>query len=319
MPTPAPLDRRGLTAALASYVLWGVFPLYWYLLKAVPSMQIIAHRVIWCSVFVVGYLLLRDGGGWLRRALLAPKVGRMLLASSLLISFNWGIYIWSVTHGRVVEASLGYFINPLVSVLMGVAILHERLNPAQWSAVGIAAVGVLWLTFMHGEMPWISLALALSFATYGLIRKLAAVDAVPGLAIESLFLFIPALAWLGWAEARGSGAFAHGDWLSDALLIVGGALTALPLIGFAYGARRIPYSLVGILQYISPTLQLACGVLLMGESFDRMQAVGFACIWLALIVYAVDGWRRSRAAVAVVAEPHCDEHVPPCDGGAPPR
>jgi len=319
MSAPTPLDRRGLAAAISSYALWGVFPLYWYLLKAVPSMQIIAHRVIWCSVFVVGYLLLRDGGGWLRRALLAPKVGRMLLASSLLISFNWGIYIWSVTHGRVVEASLGYFINPLVSVLMGVAILHERLNPAQWSAVGIAAIGVLWLTFMHGEMPWISLALALSFATYGLIRKLAAVDAVPGLAIESLILFIPALAWLGWAEARGDGAFAHGDWSSDALLIVGGALTALPLIGFAYGARRIPYSLVGILQYISPTLQLACGVLLMGESFDRLQAVGFACIWLALIVYAVDGWRRSRAAVAVVAEPPCDEHVPPCDGGAPPR
>lgn len=319
MSAHASLDRGGLAAAIAAYALWGVFPLYWYLLKAVPSMQIIAHRVIWCSVFVVGYLLLRDGGGWLRRALLAPKVGRMLLASSLLISFNWGIYIWSVTHGRVVEASLGYFINPLVSVLMGVAILHERLNPAQWSAVGIAAIGVLWLTFMHGEMPWISLALALSFATYGLIRKLAAVDAVPGLAIESLILFIPALAWLGWAEARGDGAFAHGEWSSDALLIVGGALTALPLIGFAYGARRIPYSLVGILQYISPTLQLACGVLLMGESFDRMQAVGFACIWLALIVYAVDGWRRSRAAVAVVAEPPCDEHVPPCDGGAPPR
>lgn len=319
MPTPAPLDRRGLTAAIASYVLWGVFPLYWYLLKAVPALQIIAHRVIWCGVFVVGYLLLRDGGGWLRRALAAPHIGWMLLASSLLISFNWGIYIWSVTHGRVVEASLGYFINPLVSVLMGVVILRERLNPAQWGAVGIAAVGVVWLTVVHGQLPWISLALALSFATYGLIRKLAAVDAVPGLAIESLILLVPALVWLVWAEAQGQGAFAHGGSTRDILLVFGGALTALPLIGFAYGARRIPYSLVGILQYISPTLQLLCGVLLLGEAFDRMQAIGFACIWLALIVYAVDGWRRSRASAPVTAETHCDEHVPPCDGGAPPR
>ena len=312
------LDRRGLAASIAAYALWGVFPLYWYLLKSVPALQIIAHRVIWCGVFVAGWLLLRDGGGWLRRALAAPRVGSMLLASSVLISFNWGVYIWAVTHGRVVEASLGYFINPLVSVLIGVLVLRERLNAMQWGAVGIAALGVLWLTFMHGELPLVSLALALSFAIYGLIRKLAAVDAMPGLAIESLILFLPALAWLGWSEAQGTGRFAHGELAQDALLVFGGALTALPLIGFAYGARRIPYSLVGILQYISPTLPLLCGVMLLGEDFALEQAVGFVCIWLALLVYAVDGWRSARHNARAASEA-CDQHVPPCDGGAPPN
>ena len=311
------LDRRGLAAAIGAYAAWGVFPLYWYLLKAVPSMQIIAHRVLWCGVFVAGYLFVTQGRRWLRQALAGRHVGRMLIVSSLLISTNWGIYIWAVTHGRVVESSLGYFINPLVSVLIGVIVLRERLNRAQWTAIGIATLGVLWLTFRHGEVPWISLALAVSFAIYGLIRKLAAVDALPGLAIESLILFLPALAWLIWAQTQGAGAFAQGDFGRDALLILGGAVTALPLIGFAYGARRLPYSLVGVLQYISPSLQLLCGVLLLGEAFTREQAIGFGCIWLALILYAVDGWRRSRVVESPAPATRCDEHVPPCDGGAP--
>jgi chloramphenicol-sensitive protein RarD len=313
----AAIDRGGLSAAIGAYVVWGVFPLYWFLVRDVPSLQIIAHRVIWCGVFVLGWLLLRRGSGWLRQALATPRIGTMLFASAVLISFNWGVYIWAVTHGRVVEASLGYFINPLVSVVIGVVVLKERLNRAQWSAVGIAALGVLWLALRHGEWPWISLALAFSFAFYGLIRKLAAVDAMPGLAIESLFLLLPALAWLGWSEAIGEGAFAHGPRSRDLLLILGGALTALPLIGFAYGARRIPYSLVGILQYISPSLQLLCGVLILGEAFVREQAIGFACIWFALLIYAIDGWRRARAEAARV-DTHCDDHVPPCDGGVPP-
>ena len=294
MNTDKPLDRRGLAAAISAYVLWGVFPLYWVMLKAVPAMQIIAHRVVWCGVFVVAYLMWIEGRGWLRRSVAKPRVATMLLLSSLLISSNWGIYIWAVTHGHVIDASLGYFINPLVSVLLGVLVLRERLNVAQWTAVAIAALGVLWLAFAHGEPPWIALSLAVTFAFYGLIRKLVAVDAVPGLAIESLFLLVPALAWLGFAQWQGTGAFGHSGWHSDALLVFGGALTALPLIGFAYGARRIPYSLVGILQYISPSLQLVCGALLLGESFSRDQLLGFSCIWLALAVYAADGWRRAR-------------------------
>ncbi|MBW8369250.1 MAG: EamA family transporter RarD [Arenimonas sp.] len=316
---PPAIDRKGLSAAIASYVLWGVFPLYWYLLKHVPAMQIISHRIVWCALFVVGFLVIREGWGWLRTALMRPRVAWMLLASSVFISFNWGIYIWAVTNGRVIEASLGYFINPLVNVLIGVLVLHERLNRAQWAAVAIAGLGVLWLALLHGDPPWIALALAFSFAFYGLIRKLANVDAVPGLAIESLFLLVPALAWLGFAHSQGVAAFGDGNLASDALLVFGGALTALPLIGFAYGARRIPYSLVGILQYIAPTLQLIGGVWLLGEAFTGTQAIGFGAIWVALAIYGVDGWRRSRRQPALAAREHCAEQVPACDGAAPPH
>lgn len=290
-----PVDRSGLLAAIGAYLMWGVFPLYWVLVKAVPALQIVAHRVLWCALFVVGWLLLSEGRDWLRHALSAPRVGRLLLLSSVLISFNWGVYIWAVTNGRVVDASLGYFINPLVSVMIGVVVLGERLNRHQWIAVALAALGVLWLTLMHGEPPWIALMLALSFAAYGLVRKLVAVEAVPGLAIESMILLLPALLWLLWAQSQGQGSFLPGPFSTDVLLIVGGGLTALPLIGFAYAARRIPYSLVGILQYISPTMQLLCGVLILGEAFSANQAVGFGAIWFGLAIYAADGWRRSRA------------------------
>ncbi|MDZ4813282.1 MAG: EamA family transporter RarD [Pseudomonadota bacterium] len=296
MPQPASIDRRGLAAAIGAYAMWGVFPLFWHLLREVPSLQIIAHRVIWCGVFVVGYLLISDGMGWWRKAFAVPRIGLMLLASSILISVNWGLFIWSVTHGHVVESSLGYFINPLVSILIGVVVLRERLNRVQSVAVVIAAIGVLWLTVMHGSPPWIALSLALSFAFYGLIRKLAAVDAMAGLAIESLILLLPAMAWLLWSEWHGGGAFMHSGGRTDVLLMIGGVLTALPLVWFAYGARRIPFSLIGILQYLSPSLQLLCGVLLLGESFSAIQAIGFSCIWLALALYAIDGIWRARSA-----------------------
>lgn len=283
-------DRRGLAATIGAYAMWGLFPLYWYLLKTVPAVQTVAHRVVWCAVFVIGWLTLRQERGWLRSALATPRVLPMLVASSTLISANWGVYIWAVTHGRVLEASLGYFINPLANVLVGVLLLRERLSAPQWGAVALAALGVLWLTFSHGELPWVALVLASSFCLYGLIRKVVAVGAVPGLAIENLLLLLPALAWLGWSETRGDGVFGHGGGLPEVLLIAGGALTALPLIGFAYGARRLPYSLLGLLQYVSPTLQLLCGLLL-GEVFTQDRMIGFACIWLGLAVYAVDGWR----------------------------
>jgi chloramphenicol-sensitive protein RarD len=317
---PAPtIDRKGLFAAIAAYAIWGVFPLYWYLLKQVPSLQIIAHRLVWCAVFVVGFLVLREGWGWLRQALARPRVGWLLLISRVLISSNWGIYIWAVTHGRVIDASLGYFINPLVNVLLGVLVLRERLNALQWTAVAIAAAGVAWLALLHGTPPWISLALACTFAVYGLIRKIAHVDAIPGLAIESLILLPLALGWLVFAQLRGDGAFTAGAVEVDLLLVFGGAVTALPLIGFAYGARRIPYSLVGILQYIAPTLQLLCGVWLLGEAFSATQAIGFGCIWLALALYAFDGWSRARRAPLQAAAEHCADAVPPGDGAAAPK
>jgi len=220
----------------------------------------------------------------------------------MLIAFNWGLYIWAVNAGHVVESSMGYFINPLVSVLFGVLFLRERLTRMQWASVALASAGVLWLTLQYGHPPWIAMGLALSFALYGLIRKLAAVDSVAGLGVESVYLFLPALAVLLWGEAHGSGGFVGGWGLGlDALLVVGGALTALPLIGFAYAVRRVPLSSVGLLQYIAPTIQFLIGVLVFGEAFDRTRAVGFACIWVALLLFAADGLLRNQRRVALAA------------------
>lgn len=297
-------ERRGLTAAIASFLLWGAMPLYWHLLKSVPALQILLHRIVWSTLLVGGWLLWRDGRGWLRAALARPRVAWMLALSGLLIGANWGLYIWAVNNGHVVESSLGYFINPLFNVLLGVAFLRERLSRTQWASVAVATLGVLWLTLRFGQLPWIALALAVTFALYGLIRKLAAVDAMAGLAIEGGYLLLPALAVLGWSEAHGTGGFlASSDngygVARDLLLVASGALTALPLIGFAYGVRRVPLSAIGLLQYISPTLQFLIGVFAFHEAFDRDRATGFACIWLALAMFAVDGWWRSRRAVAV--------------------
>lgn len=291
--------RQGLFAAAAAYLIWGLFPVYWKLLQAVPAQQIMAHRIVWCLSFVGLWLSLRGGWGWLRG--LSPKLLAMLATSALLIACNWWLYIWAVNAGHIVETSLGYFINPLVSVLMGVLILHERLKPAQWFAVAIAAAGVLWLTWQAGRPPWIALALALSFGGYGLIRKLAVVPSVQGLAVESGLLLLPALAFLLWAEHRGLGAFGHLDLRTDLLLVASGLVTALPLVLFAIGARRIPLSMVGLLQYLAPSLQLLCGVFLYDEPFTHVHALGFGCIWLALAVYAADGlWRAHRRGQAAL-------------------
>jgi len=295
--TPQSDMRRGLWVAIASFVLWGVMPLYWHALKDVPSLQIVVHRIVWSTVFVVGWLAWQRRD-WLRVALSKPRVGWMLALSGVLIAFNWGLYIWAVNAGHVVESSLGYFINPLVSVLFGVLFLRERLTRMQWTSVALASAGVLWLTLQYGHPPWIAIGLALSFALYGLIRKIAAVDSIAGLGVESVYLFLPALAMLLWGEAHGSGGFVGAWGLGlDALLVLGGALTALPLIGFAYAVRRVPLSSVGLLQYIAPTLQFLIGVLVLGETFDRSRAVGFVFIWIALALFAGEClWRTQRRA-----------------------
>jgi chloramphenicol-sensitive protein RarD len=294
--------RQGLLAAAGAYLLWGLFPIYWKLLHHVPALQIMAHRIVWCAIFVAAWLSLRSGWSWLRT--LSPKLIGMLTASALLVSVNWWLYIWAVNAGFIVETSLGYFINPLVSVLLGVVVLRERLNRAQWAAVAIAAAGVLWLTLQAGHPPWIALALALSFGGYGLIRKLAVVPAVQGLMVESGLLLAPALAILLWQETHGGGGFGHIDTRTDALLILGGLVTALPLILFAIGARRIPLSMVGILQYLAPTLQLLCGIWLFHEPFSSTQAIGFGCIWAALGLYAADGLLRSRRRPSAALQQH---------------
>lgn len=301
----ARLDRGGLWMAAGSFVIWGLMPLYWHLLKTVPSLQIVMHRIVWSALLVVGGLCLTQSLQWLRKALAQPRVAWMLALSGVLIAFNWGLYIWAVNAGHVVETSLGYFINPLLNVVLGVLLLRERLSRAQWISVAVAAAGVLWLTFNYGSFPWIALSLAASFGFYGFIRKLAVVDSIPGLAIESLYLFLPAVAALAWVEMHGDGGFiASWGWQVDALLVFGGALTAVPLIGFSYAVRRVPYSVIGFMQYLAPTLQLLIGVLVFGEVFDRARAIGFGFIWVGLVIFAIDGvWRsRRKPACLPVAE-----------------
>ncbi len=287
----------GFWAAVCAFLIWGVFPIYWKWLAQVPALQIMAHRLAWCFVLVAGYLALRRGVSWWRPLVAQPRLLRLLCASAVLIALNWWLYIWAVNAGHIVETSLGYFINPLVNVLLGVVVLKERLNRWQWLAVAVATAGVAWLTVQAGAPPWIALALAFSFGFYGLLRKVAVVESTPALGVESSILFVPAVAYLAWAETAGVAGFGHLGARIDALLVASGVVTALPLILFAYGAQRIPYSLVGILQYIAPSLQLMCGVFLYGEPFTQSQAIGFACIWLALGIYATDGllrWRRLR-------------------------
>jgi chloramphenicol-sensitive protein RarD len=295
--TPAarrPSARSGLAAAFGAFLIWGLFPLYLKPLSEVPALQILAHRIAWCCLLVFAWLAWRGELGAVRRALADPGTRLRLVASASLISVNWLVYVWAVTNGQVVEASLGYFINPLLNVVLGVLVLKERLNRAQWIAVTLAALGVAYLTAFAGRPPWIALVLAASFGTYGLIRKMAAVESVPGLASETLLLAPFAVGWLLWCEAQGSGAFGHASAGVNALLLGSGLATALPLALFAYGARLIRYSTIGILQYVGPTLQFLIGVLVFGEPFPRARAVGFVLIWLALAFYAADSLWRSR-------------------------
>ncbi|MCI4568208.1 EamA family transporter RarD [Lysobacter sp. CFH 32150] len=309
MTTSADSHRSGLWVAAGTFVLWGLMPLYWHLLKAVPSLQIVAHRIVWSAVLVVAWLVWKQGRGWLRAALARPRAAWMLGLSGLLIALNWSLYIWAVNAGHVIETSLGYFINPLLNVVIGVLFLRERLTRWQWLSVGIAAAGVLWLTFNYGSFPWIALALALSFGLYGVLRKLLSIDAVSGLGVESVYLFLPALALMFWGEANGSGGFlplnGNPGWGVglDVLLIIAGALTALPLIGFAYAVRRVPLSVVGLMQYIAPTLQFLIGALVFHEAFDRDRAIGFVFIWVALAIFVLDSlWRSRRQSAPVVTD-----------------
>lgn len=296
----SPSPRGGLAAGAIAYFIWGLFPLYWRLFATVPTFQLLAHRVAWCAVAVWIYLLLKGDGCWWR-SLTRATVARLLL-SALLISVNWGVYIAAVNSGHVVDTSLGYFITPLANVLFGVAVLRERLNLLQWLAVACAVTGVAWLTFALGKLPWIALVLALSFGSYGLVRKLTPVDAVHGLALESTIMLPPALAYLAWCAGQGSGVFLHQPWYLDLLLLAGGVITAIPLVLFGVATRRVPLTMLGFLQYIAPTVGLLLGVLVFHEPFGTTQLLSFSWIWLALVVFSVDALRRYfRRTVALGA------------------
>ena len=288
--------RRGILQASLAYVCWGLFPLYFKALQAVPPLELLAHRVLWSMLFVGGLLALKRHWAWVVPAWRDARVLRAFAASSVLISANWFLYIWAVVHDRIVEASLGYFINPLVNVLLAAFVLHERLRRGQWAAVALAAAGVAWLTWQAGALPWIALLLACSFAGYGLLRKTAPLGALEGLAMETLMLGPLALALLAALWMQGDASFPHAGPLTLALLAAAGPITAVPLLLFAAAARRIPLSMLGLIQYVTPTLQLLTGVLVYGEPFGSVRAIGYAAIWVALALYSFEGLRATILA-----------------------
>jgi chloramphenicol-sensitive protein RarD len=298
--------RTGVLSAALAFLCWGLFPLYFHAISEVPPLQIMVHRVLWSLLFLAIVLSVRSQWKWLGEIKNQPRVVLSFALSALLLSGNWLLYIWAVNSGHVIEASLGYFINPLVNVMLGYLVLKERLRSAQWSAIGLAALGVLWLTWQAGHMPWIALLLAASFGGYGLMRKTAKLGALEGLSFETMILFPFALAYLVWLTMHGQNSFM--TTTSDttrALLVASGPITAIPLLLFASGARKIPLSVLGLLQYIGPTIQLSLGVFVFHELFTKERLIGFALIWTALALYAAEGVlvgrRKSAEQVAAKA------------------
>jgi chloramphenicol-sensitive protein RarD len=287
-------ERRGLAYGVTAYLLWGLFPLYWPLLKPASPIEILAHRMLWSLVFVA--LLLWRAHAWRQvRTVLADRRKRALLgAAAVVVTVNWGTYIWGVNTKHVVETSLGYFINPLFTILLGVVLLHEGLRRTQWVAVGIASVAIVVLTVGYGRLPWIALVLATSFGLYGYFKKRASVGAVESLAIETGFMAIPALTALVVIQIQGTLAFGHHSAGNTTLLVLTGAITAIPLLFFGAATRRLPLSVLGLVQYLAPVLQFMVGVTVDHEKMPTERWAGFGLVWVALIVLTWDGLRRPR-------------------------
>ncbi|MBM0229603.1 EamA family transporter RarD [Micromonospora sp. ATA51] len=286
--------RLGYLYGLGAYLLWGFFPLYLKLLRPAGPMEILAHRIVWSVAFVALLLAAMRNVGFLRALLRRPRTLAGIAAAAALIAVNWGTYIYGVNSDRVVETALGYFINPLVSVLLGVFVLRERLRPAQWAALGVGALAVAVLTVDYGRLPYLALTLAFSFACYGFVKKRLGLPAAEGLFVESAVLALPALAYLGWLSLRGDSAFGHVSTGHTVLLVLAGAATAIPLLLFAGAANRLPLSGLGMLQYLAPVLQLGCGVLIFHEPMPPARLAGFALVWLALIVFTADALRQAH-------------------------
>ena len=295
--------RGGVLSAALAYVLWGLFPLYFKQLASISPLDVLVHRVVWSLAFLLGVLAVRRQWTWLRDVLRQPKVLGAFAVSALLLSANWLTYIWAVTHDHVIDASLGYFITPLVNVLLGYTVLHERLRAMQWTAVALAAAGVLWLALHGGQLPWIALVLACTFGGYGLMRKTAALGALEGLALETMLLAPAAFALLAWAASQGTSSFPASSALVNTLLVGIGPVTAIPLLLFATGARRIRLATLGLLQYLAPSIQFVLGVWLFHEAFTSARLVGFCLIWAALVTYSAEGWLASSPRPAPVLEP----------------
>ncbi|TLP66188.1 EamA family transporter RarD [Microbispora triticiradicis] len=289
-----PDTRRGLLFGVAAYTMWGLFPLYWPLLKPSGAVEILAHRMVWSLVVVVAVLAVRRHWSWIRTITRRQLI--LLTVAAVTVSVNWGTYIYAVNTGHVVESALGYFINPLVSVLFGVLVFRERLRVWQWAAVGLGAVAVLILTLDYGRLPWIALVLAFSFGTYGLVKKKAGVGSAESLTIETLVLLVPALAYLLVLEATGTGTFAHHGAGHALLLVAAGLITAVPLLFFTASALLVPLTVIGLLQYIAPVLQFLCGVLIVHETMPASRWAGFVVVWLALSVFTWDSIRAARVS-----------------------
>lgn len=289
--------RDGVIFAASAFIIWGFMPLYFKLLQTVPAPEIVACRVLFAVPVLAVLIGVKDRFRSLRVLIGAPRNAKYLALSAALISCNWLTFIWAVTHERVLETSLGYFINPLVSVLLGVIFLSERLRPAAVFAVGLAAAGVGYLVVVYGSLPWVALVLAFSFGLYGLIRKNTAVDSLTGLSVEITLIAPVAIGYVVYAHQTGSVSFGHGPWTINLWLVIAGPLTILPLSLFAAGARRINLSTVGFLQYIAPTLTFLSAVFLFGEPFGQAQLITFTCIWTALFIFTVDAFRATRVAV----------------------
>ncbi|MEU7615086.1 EamA family transporter RarD [Micromonospora rifamycinica] len=291
--------RLGYLYGFGAYLIWGFFPIYLKLLRPAGPVEILAHRIIWSVLFVALLLAALRNVGFLRSLARRPRTLAGIAVAAALIAVNWGSYIFGVNSDRVVETALGYFINPLVSVLLGVFVLRERLRPAQWTALGVGAAAVAVLTVDYGRPPYLALVLAVSFAGYGLAKKRLGLPAAEGLFVESAVLALPALAYLGWLAARGGLAFGHVSVGHTALLVAAGAATAVPLLLFAGAANRLPLTALGMLQYVAPILQLGCGVLIFHEPMPPARLAGFALVWAALLIFTLDALRHGRRTRAV--------------------
>ena len=294
-------SRSGLLAAVGGYLLWGLFPLYWPLLEPAAPVEILAHRILWSLVFLLGLLGLGSGFGWLRR--LSRRAAGLLVLAAALVTVNWGVYIYGVNSEHVVETSLGYFINPLVTVVLAMVFIHERLRRRQRLAVAVAAVGVLVLTVDYGRVPWTALTLAVSFGLYGLVKKRAGGDGMQSLAVETAVIVLPAAAYLVWLGGTGRGTFTSEGAGHTVLLVAAGVVTAVPLMLFGTAAVRIRLSTLGLLQYLTPTIQFLIGVLFYREPMPLSRLAGFALVWLALVMLMLDALGASRARVRVEAAP----------------
>lgn len=293
--------KKGILYGIGAYLAWGFFPIYWKFLHHVPAVQLIGHRIIWSCLLLLVVIVLTKQWDEFRKTV-NLKVLRIYTIAAVLIGINWLVYVWAVNSNFIVETSLGYFINPLLSVLMGVIFLKERLRLAQWIPVVLAAIGVTYLTFIYGRLPYIALTLAFSFGLYGLVKKLSPLGSLYGLTIETAILFVPALIYLIAMEANSTAAFLHTGISSDLLMIGAGVVTTIPLLMFASAAKSIPLWVVGLLQYIAPTIQFLLGVFLYKEPFSQHQLIGFGIVWAALIFFVVENYLANRATVEPIPE-----------------